>query len=1177
MEARLLDAKSVPLHGLHLIEASAGTGKTYNITRLYLRLLLERKLTVEQILVMTFTKDATQELKGRIDDTLREALKNWDTLIVDDEFFQSLSVNIAPQEAKLVLQRALLFIDEAAIFTIHGFCQRVLNQYAFNAKISLDATLSPDMQTPLLQGAQDWYRQLAKADETAFLALAQFWSTPEKFVDNFAKAILQNMPIKRISVDAVKAKFVALVRQAIDDIEQHHALLTEHLIDSKKGKDRETRVQELEALNAWLASILPDFEQAYTTMPASFADGKRYARSKVKAELVEAFSHVKEIKTQQAKLAQHIDKANAYLIVEQGIATIKALMTAEKAQQNVLGFDDLVEKLASCVKDDESLASQLYHDYPVALIDEFQDTDSAQYTIVNEIYRQRDQACVFMIGDPKQAIYGFRGGDVFAYLNAREQCQYQWVMDTNWRSSKGMIQAYNRLFYGNDIDSTPVDVFNFNIDYLPVKPSVKAKAELHCQQAFKPLQIVDFVNDDKVKQSARGQMANWCANEMRRLLDEQSQLSAKDFAVLVRDSLEANQIKQALLAIGLPSVFLSNRDNLFQSKEAQQLLTLLKGIIELENESLYSNALTTLFLGYGPQAFLALQHDELGWQSQKQAFETLRDLWLSQGFMPMALTLLHDHFTLADDNRDRTLTNVLHLFEVLQEASSTQRLPQELLFWFEQQLTSNTAVTEAELRLESDANLIKIVTQHGSKGLEYPVVFVPFATRYKNPLRVGSRQVSLIEYHDEHGGKETSLGGDESQRAAMLVEAHAEAVRLLYVAITRAEQRCYLLTANFDSAATSPLGLTLNMSADDELSAKLAALANEEPTIGYRATEFDLNYVDDYQPINEGNITQEAQVAKFNGKIERDWWLSSFTALSRNMRHQGISAPDRDEVDIDEQVTSQEPNIRFTLTKGAQAGNLLHEMLEYNRFDAPQWLESLAKNQKRFQDIMQETQHGELAEWLDDIVSTPLNHQNAEHFSLGALAHEKTLRECEFYFPMEQAKLSGLIQILTDHRKQNPHRATPYNKQVYLPYVKQLKGMMHGFIDLVFEHEGKYYVCDYKSSHLGDNYQDYQLDNIAEHVETHHYDLQYLIYSLALHRYLSNQLPDYDIAEHFGGVYYLYLRGMTANTGASAVPSPSGQGTGVYTRKIEATELQALDDVFAGKVSDIAKQLTVGG
>lgn len=1168
---QLLDASKVPLTGVHLIEASAGTGKTFNITRLYLRLLLEQQLTVEQILVMTFTKDATQELKGRIDDTLRDALQNWSSLINDDPFYQALSQKVDEQDAKLRLKRALLFIDEASIFTIHGFCQRVLNQYAFNAKLSLDATLSPDIQSPMLQATQDWYRQLAKQDVDGFIRLSEFWSTPEAFLDSFSKALSHGQGISGLSAKYIESNFTNLVAQALNDIQSNIDFIQEALIDVKTGNDREKRQEELDQLTQWLQVASENIEHAKTTIPMTFAHGGRFTKQ-YKPRLIEIFSNLQRVKSEQKDLSKRVNKAHAYTVVQQGLSSIGLLVEEIKRQQNILNFDDLVEKLANTLANDSALATQLLRDYPVALVDEFQDTDSHQYTIIDNIYGRSEQACVFMIGDPKQAIYGFRGGDVFAYLSAREKCQHQWVMDTNWRSSVGMISGYNRLFYGNELTQASNNVFNYGIDYFPVQPSPRAKEELTCSQGFNALQFVDFIGDGKIKQSQRVDMATWCANEIHRLLKEKPTLQAKDFAVLVRDSGEANQIKDALTVQGLASVFLSNRDNLFLSFEAQQLLTLLKGILHLDNEQLYTSALTTSLLNYHPERFISLQTDEQGWQVQKQIFEKLRDVWSSQGFMPIALQLMHKYFHIENDNKDRSLTNVLHLFELLQEASTTHHLPHELIFWFEQQVEAKQSATEAELRLESDANLIKIITQHGSKGLEYPVVFVPFATRYKDPMKVGSRSISLVEYHQNTGTKVATLGGNEQERIAMKNEAHAEAVRLLYVAITRAEQRCYVMCSQFDNAQQSPLGLTLQLESQYALTDSLKSLALNEPHIGYASVLFeDISpTLDDKVKMTE--VDENVQVAQFTSKIERDWWLSSFTALSRNIRHQGISNPDRDETEQgvlnDENTVAQTTkNLRFALTKGAQTGNLLHEMLEYNVFDSPQWLTTLQKNQQRFQEVLTTEQFDALASWLDDILATPLIDDKATPVCLAQLAESDTIKECEFYFPMEKASLTDLLGVLAQHRQDNPYRQVKYNKNIYLPYMNKLKGMMHGFIDLVFQHQGRFYVCDYKSSFLGDDFSHYSAQSMAIHVEDHHYDLQYLIYALALHRYLQQHLADYQPEEHFGGVYYLYLRGMPEQKDIANKTCDS-QATGVYYREISHEELEQLDDIFSGEIND---------
>jgi len=674
------------------------------------------------------------------------------------------------------------------------------------------------------------------------------------------------------------------------------------------------------------------------------------------------------------------------------------------------------------------------------------------------------------------------------------------------------------------------------------------------------LQFIHFTADTENKGAVTQSyacplMATWCANEIIHLL-ESEQCNPQDIAILVRDTREANYIKQALQDADLASVFLSDRANLFHSEQAKQLLTLLKGILTVEDERQYVAALTCGLLGFNAVKLYQLQQDELAYQQLKFAFSDYKQQWQQQGFIAMAITLMHQQFQLPAESKDRALTNILHLFEILQGASQRFLQPQELIHWFELQCNQENinAELEAELRLENDGNLIRIITQHGSKGLEYPVVFIPFACKHKDPLKFANQNISYLEYHDEQGNLCLSLGGDEQAKIAMANEVYAETIRLLYVAITRAEHRCYLMIAPFDKYHLSPLGKTLQWQAEEDIKSAIQTLSGKaEQSIGYKA-----QCLEDIIPKRATQQTIESTdsltVSKFTSKIERDWWLSSFSALSRNLRHGGISSPDRDTVETNEltgkALYSQDDSLlRFALAKGAHSGNLLHDILEHTDFAHANWSESIKWPLIKYGDLTAPFSEEDLVAWLEQVLLTPLTKESEDKtdFCLADIPLSKTMRESEFYFPMNAAKTDILAKLLTDHR----------NSQVALPRYQSLKGMMHGFIDLVFEHEGKYFVCDYKSSHLGDNYTDYNHDAMKANIEKNYYDLQYLIYSLALHRYLKLNLPDYDVEKHFGGIYYLYLRGMSNNK--------QYQGAGVYYRKITLDELTKLDALFLGK------------
>jgi len=1263
MKLTNLDSATIPLTGRHLIEASAGTGKTYNITRIYLRLLLERELKVEQILLMTFTKDATQELRGRIDAFIREALShwqtnNWQTLCREDEYFQAINERVSADKIEFLLKRALLFLDEAAIFTIHGFCQRALTQHAFASGLPFNANMSTHSNELILQATQDWYRQLAQQNTDDFALIAQFWSTPSVFVGSFGKAITHRSEISVADADNIVITFTQLAKQANEDLVDNSALLAEALVSHKKADEQEKRAIELVKLQDWLTNVSQcQNEQSLllaikTPLPDYLLNGNRHPKA-FKAQLAQALAAAKAIKAQVKELSIKINKAKAYQLVRSAIYQIRIQVKQTKEQLNILDFDDLINTLADCLQSTPQhqasnvLAQTLLAQYPVALVDEFQDTDPQQFAILQGIYYQHDRhqddkqsefkptdVALYLIGDPKQAIYGFRGGDIFAYLNARDDCDYHWLMDTNWRSSPAMVAAYNQLFLGNNTllnesvndnnngDCKSHSVFGYGIEYQAVLAGKPANQHFLADEG-KSLQFIHFSAEDhgeKVKQSARPIMATWCANEIVSLLADggaQTKSKAKpktqsktrlksmpsirpqDIAILVRDGREASDIKAALLSANLASVYLSDRANLFHSEQAKQLMQLLQGILKPEDERLYLRALACGLLRYNAAELYKLQQDELAYQTLKFSFFDYKEQWQRQGFITMAISLMHQHFDFSKadplDNKDRALTNILHLFEILQSASQRFLQAQELLYWFEQQCNEENSVAinelEAEQRLESDGDLIRIVTQHGAKGLEYPVVFIPFATRHKDPLKFGNKSVSYLEYHQDNGQLCLSLDGDEQAKTAMADEAYAESIRLLYVAITRAEQRCYILSTAFDNYAASPLGKTLQWKKEQDIWQHLQQLVDKSSqTISLQKVLFEQFNNDKtlaYKPIDDHKA--ELQVSKFVGKIERDWWLSSFSALSRNLRHGGVSSPNRDFselIDTNDLTTSlnnEKNSLRFQLTKGAHSGNLLHDILENSNFkstqdDSNNLVESIKWPLVKYGELPIGFNDSDLLTWLDQIVHTPLysdfftgneplaNFCLSDSFCLSDIAKQKTLRESEFYFPMEQANVSQLEKLLTDHRNTNRQVSNNDNTSkintVRLPSYTSLKGMMHGFIDLVFEQNGKYYVCDYKSSYLGDNFCDYSHQALRNNIEQNYYDLQYLIYSLALHRYLKQNLATYNIEEHFGGIYYLYLRGMTDDV--------LHQGTGVYYRQITSAELNQLDALFLGE--NLAKE-----
>lgn len=1193
--AQNLQPETIPLQGRHLIEASAGTGKTYNITRIYLRLLLERKLDVKNILVMTFTRAATEELRARIAAQLREVLDKFDKGQMDDEFYNYIAQQWSRESITPVINNALLHLDEASIFTIHSFCNRVLSQQAFSSGVAFNVQMEAETRELEMEAVRDWYRLLAQ-DEEAYTLISRKWAAPESFYAAFNTLFSHDEEIDFQSKEQLLEEIIELKQEALQTLLDNQTLLFEQLVDSHKDKDK--RYAQWQELTAWLQQSSDDnLMQPLSKQAAAFSQGNRFGRKPdtIKAQIQSAFQPLKKLRQKTDKLADDISLRQQFELAIQGIKLIRDKVAQSKQQLRLMNYDDLISHLAQALKQDSGslLAQQIRDQFPVALVDEFQDTDPQQYEILSRVYQAKaktsdgEDSALYMIGDPKQAIYSFRNGDVFTYLSAQNNCDAKWVMDTNWRSSADMIQAYNRLFFGEPLAaeslsielSSSAKVFGFNIHYTPVKSSPLAgNNDLQDSLSNSAIEYIYFPYNETyatsnskksvLKQEFCPVIAHWCSQEIHRLLTQPVNYQGKplkenNIAVLVRDKTEAAYIRDALNQAGYSSVYLSTHDNVLFSEEAEELEIILGAILELENERLLVRGLTTRFSDCNSEKLYLLQQQEALWEQYRDNFLQLRELWYKHGFMAMAIKLLQQNFRKAAENHERTLTNIVHLFELLQQAGQRYTQPEQLLNWYREQRQSEQAIAESELRLESDANLIQIITQHGAKGLEYPVVFIPFATRYKDPNKWGKRNLDIYKYHDpENSELKYFMGSTSGIKELHKQEALAESIRLFYVAVTRAKQRCYICAAPFENSHLSPLGKTLMLDNESELEVQLQQLSsrlfqnssdeapdNNDAIMRLQTiadTEFSLLKPAQCQAV------AELSAAQFSGRIERNWWLSSFSALTRNLRHGGLSVPDRDQEDslLEGISSSATSGLRFSLPKGADAGNLLHDIFEHLDFNHPDWERVIKRPLSRFTDPLDE-QKSELIYWLDECLRAPLGLAIAENFSLSKLKWTDTLREVEFYLPMEQLDLKALSLFLSDSRGYDFRGYSAQMPLIALPGYQTLQGMMHGFIDLVFHWQGKYYIADYKSTWLGNTLNHYAVDALSKNITDNYYDLQYWLYSLALHRYLKNRLPDYQPEQHLGGVYYLYLRGMNPDT-----------MDGIFYTKLDIKLLNKLDSLF---------------
>lgn len=1183
--ANPLNTLRFPLHGERLIEASAGTGKTYTIAGLYLRLLLghgpvieegadagqpsahERPLSVTEILVVTFTEAATAELRGRIRGRIHEARLAFMRGQSTDALLAQLLAEVEDHElAARRLLAAERQMDEAAVFTIHGFCQRMLKQNAFESGALFETEFLTDDSQLRLQAVSDYWRaEFYPVDKTLASAVRALWPSPAALLREM-NGWLDNSELEMrppAGDETLAARHqaamsrIAAVKEAwlaqVDEIRRQ----TDGHISRYTGKNYE----------GWLAKIA-DWAQIDASGYAIPKELERFGQTVLEANLKKGgdvptlplFSEIDALLASRPGIRD--------LILQRAAVVVRSRMQASKHQAHQLSFDDLLKDLDGALGSSlgERLCERIRATYRVAMIDEFQDTDPQQYRIFHRLYGGHQDTALLMIGDPKQAIYGFRGADIFTYIQARRNVSAHYTLGRNWRSSGALVAAVNGLF---ERAKDPF-IYEADIPFLPVEAQGKSKAlrldgetapVLHCWQlSGQPT----FKRGDYQSKMARATAAEihrllTLAREGKALIGSEP-VKAGDIAVLVRTGAEGKLVQQELARLAIASVYLSNRESVLEQVEAREILLILHACQNPSEERSLRAALATGLFDLDAKALDELASDERAWESAVQEFMEYRKVWHKRGVLAMLRALLHRRnlaaSLLASPYGERRLTNFLHLGELLQQVSSELDGEYALLRWLGEAVNRQSGQdAEQILRLESERKLVQIVTIHKSKGLEYPLVFLPFICSHR------SADTPLYHEADEAGNRTIlDLTGAEDSLAEADKERLAEDLRLLYVALTRGVYATWLGLApvrsgNGKSEKTdlhqTAIGYLLQKGEEGDaatLATALGALAQDLP--GVAVGEPSLTRPAPL-PAEEEQLG-EPQVRRFGGTLERDWWISSYSGLAAqgHGHSKGVLAnPGFDDEVVteaaalaaEEPVQAPQPSI-FTFPKGARPGTLLHSLFETIDFQSAAG-DSLAQHISTLlaQDGFDESWAPVLQQQVEAVLETPLETGFGEPLRLRDLAPERKQVELEFFLPMGRVTAPALTALCQQH---DP--LSRGNKPLSFATVQ---GMLKGFIDLVFEWQGRWYLLDYKSNHLGMSPADYSRPALEQAMVEHRYDLQYQLYSLALHRLLALRLPGYDFDQHFGGVFYLFLRGM-----------PQG---GIFHTRPSRELVQGLDRLFS--------------
>lgn len=1166
----------------HLIEANAGTGKTYAIANLFLRFVLEG-IAVQNLLVVTFTRAATDELRGRIRKRLHEArlmLRKGCVNENEDEFFRRLPAYYPEgqdrEQALQYLTLALLSINEAPIHTIHGFCQQALTDQAFSSGQAFELEQADDAILTL-HATQDWWRQrtyeLSKEELADFHKLFPDFNRLQNLLAPLLKAPSPRLqPSPANNMDQAREALMTKLK-TFAELWQEQGTATRELLLTHKalsrsqtsGQKPESLEPVLDKLDSLVSQNLQDQlePELLTYIAHNQLDFKKTGKNKSDFDR-EPFWQAEHLLTDMQKL-QRLSMAHE---LTSACDFVLEQLTGIKQQQGLLSFDDMIRYLHKALHSDNQSADELAHrlatQYPLILVDEFQDTDLLQYAIFNRIHAADKIHTLIMIGDPKQAIYGFRGGDIFTYIQARRDADQRWSLSTNWRSTPEMIEAVNSLF-------TIPNAFTYtDIPYEPSHPAPedkrKARPLIIDGKPEPALVVQDLPRKDDgrplgkeqlrehVHQSVAQRIAELLSNDTAFIGDEP--LRPKHIAILVRGHHEAKGVRQALLDRGVRAVSVG-KDHVWDSDEAEGLRLLLEAALLPEDRYLLRQALTAPFLNLNAEDLLTLIKTPRHWSAWVELMHETGRLWQQRGFMPAFQTLLHglapvlnttteknplDWLTRITDP-ERTLTNLFHIAELLQQASKEHPGGEQLLVWMRQQ-QKPAPEEEHILRLESDEELVKIVTMHASKGLEFPVVFAPYLWSCR-PAR--HRDNRSMRWHEEDNGVFQHYYSPwlDTNNPVLIRADHerlAEDIRLAYVTLTRAGSHCHVFfgaAGSHDGHAgqtafawlLSGSGQNLDQEYFEVNSGNISLQSlTQKAGISVQAAHENETL---YRLSNNSPTVHSLDATLLKRTIRNNWQIGSYTAMTRDVHQVSrISS------------TSTTNDFAMQYPAGARIGNFLHALLQYidpTRL-LPLQLKRIVPSLSLRHGLDPEQDLDKLGGWLDNILHTPLDNAN---LTLAGLQPAQTLHELEFSLSSSKVNCKAL-NILLQKQTETEHPALKFDT---------FQGMLTGFIDLVFEYQDQYYIADYKSNLLGRCLGDYTTKKLRQEIDARRYDLQYLIYTLALHRHLRQRIQNYDYQRDFGGVYYLFLRAMR--------PQSSVQH-GVYFDRPDIALIDQLDrDIFA--------------
>ncbi|WP_343183946.1 exodeoxyribonuclease V subunit beta [Buchnera aphidicola (Ceratovacuna keduensis)] len=1106
-----------------LIESSAGTGKTFSIIILFLRLALNiniknkyiKNLNVNKILILTFTNYSKNEIYKKIKIMISEfkkdcIKKNSNNIIYKKIIKKIKNINKVIEKLSKIEKE----FDGSSILTIHQFCNNIIRENNFLFKIGFYKKIIKDEEKIILNSIKNfWRKNFYKLPKEIVKIIYFYWKEPKKIfieIKNIIKNNIKTKLYKKFEKNNIKSYHTLLIKKIIilkkkwKTIEKTIKKIIKNLKKNKKGYKIILRYKK--KINIWYKKKIKNYN-----IPKEI---EKIVNLKNIKTYVYIYKNLKYFSNYIKKFFKKKFFMKEFIIYKI-INKIPKIIKIEKKKESKINFDDLTKCIKKSIEKNKNILLLIKKKYPIAIIDEFQDTDIYQQKIFLKIYNKKSKKNIMIVfSDPKQCIYNFRKSNILLYNNFKKKIKNHYFLDTNWRSSPNIVKFINKIFLKNKYPFLTKKIKFIKTKYKKknnnIKIIINKSEEKNFQIIFYKKSKINFekyflwASDQCAKQISKWLSLGIKKKAIIKYHNKKKIIEKKDIVILVKNKSENNYLKKSLNKYGINSYYQLEKINIYKTEEIKEILILLKSTLDFSNKQKIINANSTKIISNSIHEIYKININKKKFFKQIKIFKKYNYILRKEGILNLIKYIIKNNIikkNIFNKNKmEKYIKKYFYIAKHLEKKIYKIKKINLFIYWLEKKIFQENEKKKYFNKNEK-TNKIKITTIYKSKGLEYPIVIIPFLMHFK-------KEKNFIYYDKKKFIKLIDLK-KKKYKKKIFYENIKDSIRLLYVSLTRAIVHCTIIISAIKKRKNTEYTDVHNSGIGNILqNRKKKKFKSFKKIIKKLKKEKFLKIVNKIKNIKKYIEIKKEKKEKKNINLKKKYIkykIISFTKINNNIKKN----KNKNEIKNFFLKKDKKKLIfnTYTFPRGKIFGKILHKILKkfINKNDTKiYWIKNEIKKYNlnyKWAEI--------IYFWMKNIINTSISKNGIK---LSKIKKNNFVQDMKFNIYI---KKKSDIKI--------------FNKLIYIKKNKKkkykiCKKIFVGIIDIVFLWKNKYYFIDFKSNYLGNKKKNYSKKKIKKYILKNKYDIQYKMYLLGINTYLKKNIKKYKFKKHFGGIFYLFLR-----------------------------------------------------